>query len=93
MKPAEKKESTPALTTFQKGLRDKLTANTSLSNDIDNLAKAPGSNFPGKLDDYLKFIESDLKDIPLSKLFSIDHKKSIFFDNFSTDFSVDSKLS
>lgn len=77
---------------IQKDLRKKVEA-SSIGSDIDKLATAKNPKYPGKLDDYLKFIETDLKDVPLSKLFPSDHKKSIFFDNFDTDFSVDSKLS
>lgn len=67
--------------------------NTALGADIDKLATAKGSKFPGKLDDYVKFIETDLKDIPLSKLFPSDHKESIFFDNFASSLPGKSELS
>jgi hypothetical protein len=77
---------------FQKDLRKKVEA-SGIGAEVDKLAANKSLNKPGKLDDYLKFIEVDLKDIPLSKLFPTDHKKSIFFDNFDTEFSVDNKLS
>ncbi len=78
---------------YQADLRKKVEANPSLIQDIDKLTNAPSSKFSWKLDDYLKFIETDLREIPLSKLFPSDHKKTIFFDNFETEFSIGDKLS
>lgn len=81
----------PAPSPFQSDLRKKVEA-SGIGADVDRLANIKWSKYPWKLDDYLKFIEIDMKDIPLSKLFPADHKKSIFYPDGEPDFSVDKKL-
>lgn len=53
-------------------------------------AKQPAT---GKLEDYITFIETNLKDTPLSALFPNDHKQSIFFDNGNSLLPGENKLS
>lgn len=62
-------------------------------NYVSQTAKKYKKPETGEMEDYLQFIEIDLKDKPLNQLFPQDHKESIFYDNFNTPISVPDKLS
>ena len=70
--------------------------NTSVIASVNRVSQMSEKNKKpetGKMEDYLKFIETDLKDVPLTQLFPEDHKESIFYDNFKTPISVPDNLS
>lgn len=93
--PAESTDKPSAITEDQKYLRDELLKNTSVIASVDRVSKnAEKKKEPqtGKIDDYIKFIETDLKDTPLNKLFPEEHKESIFWDTHPTLFSPPSNL-
>ncbi len=88
----EKKDETTWLTEAQKYLRSSVTSDTVLKNKVDQLANTKGTPSPGKLDDYLNYIEKDLSDTPLSKIFPTEHTKSIFHDSANTELTPNTNL-
>lgn len=72
------------------------TENTELTERITKFASAQEKakqSATANLDYYISFIEKDLKDVSLSKLFPTDHKSSIFFDESNSELPTDSKIS
>jgi hypothetical protein len=94
--PAPAPAAGPALGPSQQSLREMIMKDATVSNRVNTFAaaqeKAKESSI-GKMEDYVAFIEKELKDVSLSKLFPTDHKQSIFFDDGNTLLPTDSKLS
>lgn len=83
------------VTEDQKYLREKIMQNTSVIasvNRVSQIAKKNNRPETGKIEDYLKFIETDLKDKPLTQLFPDDHIESIFSDSHTTPIIVRENL-
>ena len=83
------------LTEDQKYLREQTLQNTTLSGKIDQLSDLQKKyNKPaiGKIWDYISYIETSLKDMPLAQIFPDDHKESIYYDNGKTPISIPSNL-
>lgn len=96
VQPAESTDASKKLTDDQVYLREQIMQNTSVIasvNYVSQTAKKYKKPETGEMEDYLQFIEIDLKDKPLNQLFPQDHKESIFYDNFNTPISVPDKLS
>jgi hypothetical protein len=96
VQPAELTDAPKELTDDQVYLRDKIMQNASVIESVDRLSQMSKKDKKpeiGTMEDYLEFIEKDLKDVPLNKLFPEDHKESIFYDDFNTPISVPDKLS
>lgn len=72
----------------QKQFRERIMKDAPLSTRIDTFAadqKKYKKEQTGKLDDYVTFIETDLKDVPLSKIFATNHIESVFYDGPETN--------
>ena len=94
-KPAESSEKPAEVTEDQKYLREKVMQNASVIASVNRVSQNAEKNKKpetGKMEDYLQFIETDLKDKPLNQLFPQDHKESIFWDTHKTSFSVPPNL-
>ena len=94
-KPAESSEKPAEVTEDQKYLREQTLQNTALSGKIDQLSDLQKKyNKPaiGKIWDYITYIETNLKDTPLTQIFPDDHKESIYYDTGKTPISVPPNL-
>ncbi len=83
---------TTGLTEAQKYFRNSITADKALVERVNKAADIKWNVSTAKFDDYINYIEKDIADTPLSKIFPIDHTKSIFHDSVNTELSPDSKM-
>jgi hypothetical protein len=83
----EKPAETTGLTEAQKYLRASVTADKPLVERVNKAADIKWNASTAKFDDYINYIEKDLSNTPLSKIFPTDHTKSIFHDSVGTELS------
>ncbi len=88
----EKPAETTGLTDAKKYLRTSITADKSLVERVNSAANIKWNTSTAKFDEYINYIEKDIADTPLSKIFPTDHTKSIFHDSINTELSPSSTI-
>ncbi|MDP2103914.1 MAG: hypothetical protein Q8K26_03265, partial [Candidatus Gracilibacteria bacterium] len=79
----------------QKWFRESISKDTNLGEKVKKFSESKKqykSKEIGNIDDYLNYIEIDVKDVPLVQLFPSDHKKSIFSGEGSMELSLKDNL-
>lgn len=92
---AVKSGETIILTETQKWFHESIIKDANLGEKVKKFSESKKqykSKETGNMDDYLNYIEKDIKDIPLVQLFPNDHKKSIFSGESNMELSLKDTL-